>query len=146
MKHDGIRLSPGHRRWFHITAGVLFASGAVWVVFRYGLRQPGELGDTPHPGEPWALRVHGAAAMLFLIVLGSLIRTHIMHGWNLQRNRRTGVVMITTVTVLTVTGYALYYAGGEATRPLFSTLHWVLGLGCPALLFWHIWAGRRSAR
>ena len=47
---------------------------------------------------------------------------------------------------LTLTGYLLYYAGGEETRPVISILHWVLGLVVPAVLAWHIVHGRGKTR
>jgi hypothetical protein len=45
--------------------------------------------------------------------------------------------------LLTVTGYLLYYAGGEDSRPVISALHWAPGLAVPALVAWHVTSGRR---
>ena len=139
-----MRLTPRHRRWFYSASALLFGSGAAWLLFRYALRRPGEFGDLPHPGEPWSMRVHGGAAMLFLVMLGTLVRSHILHGWWLGRNRFAGVAMVTIMLLLTLTGYALYYAGGERIRPVISVLHWGIGIAVPAVLLWHILMGRRS--
>jgi len=56
-----------------------------------------------------------------------------------------GIVSSSLLLLLTVTGYLLYYAGGEDTRPVISALHWVVGLSVPALLVWHVVAGRRRS-
>ena len=48
--------------------------------------------------------------------------------------------------LLTVTGYLLYYAGDENTRPVISAAHWILGLAVPALLAWHVISGRTQTR
>ena len=141
-----MRLTSRHRRWFYSASALLFASGAAWLLFRFVLRRPGEFGDLPHPGEPWSMRVHGGAAMLFLVVLGTLVRSHILHGWRLGRNRFSGVGMVAIMFLLTLTGYALYYAGGERLRPVISVMHWGLGLAVPAALLWHIVLGRRSSK
>ena len=146
MKREGMRLSSRHRCWFYSATVLLFASGVAWLLFRYALRRAGEFGDLPHPGEPWSLRVHGGAAMLFLVMLGTLIRSHILHGWRLGRNRFTGVAMLSIMVLLTLTGYALYYAGGERVRPVVSVLHWGIGVALPAALLWHILVGRHSSR
>ena len=146
MKREGMRLTGRHRRWFYAASALIFASGAAWLLFRYALRPSGEFEDLPHPGEPWSMRVHGGAAMLFLLMLGTLVRSHIVHGWRLGQNRFSGVAMITIMGLLTLTGYALYYAGGERIRPVISVLHWGLGLAVPAALLWHILMGRRSRR
>ena len=146
MKREGMRLTGRHRLWFYGASALLFASGAAWLLFRYALRLPGEFEDLPHPGEPWSMRVHGGAAMLFLLMLGTLVRSHIVHGWRLGQNRFSGGAMVAIMVLLTLTGYALYYAGGERIRPVISVLHWAIGLALPAALLWHILIGRRSSK
>jgi hypothetical protein len=54
--------------------------------------------------------------------------------------------VIGAMLLLTVTGYLLYYAGGEETRPVISLVHWVVGLAVPALLTWHVLSGRSQTR
>jgi hypothetical protein len=45
--------------------------------------------------------------------------------------------------LLTVTGYFLYYLGGESARAVSSLSHWILGLILPATLIFHVKPGRR---
>jgi hypothetical protein len=54
--------------------------------------------------------------------------------------------MATAVIGLAVTGYLLYYAGGETARALASVAHWLPGLALPIAGGWHAVAGRRSRR
>jgi hypothetical protein len=98
----------------------------------------------PSPAQPWLMKVHGAAAMLALIVFGSLVPIHIRRGWRAHRNRLSGTVMVTTSALLILTGYALYYAAGEEMRVWSSAAHQVIGVGLPVLTAWHIWRGRRA--
>ena|SRR6266496_572504 len=145
MRRDPIRLSTRHQVWLHFTFGALFLSGAMWIGFDYFGGKDGEFGAHNHPLQPWSLRVHGATAMLFLVLLGSLLRGHVRGGWRLRRNRFTGAVLLAFNTVLVVTGYGLYYAGGEQVRPWISRIHWLAGLATPAIIAWHIWRGKISA-
>jgi hypothetical protein len=46
---------------------------------------------------------------------------------------------------LTITGYGLYYAGGERLRAWTSWIHLAVGLALPILLLIHIFVGRRHA-
>jgi hypothetical protein len=137
-------LSRNHLRWVYASCALLFASGALWLAFHYFVRVHGEFGESPHPLEHWWLRLHGAAAMLFLIVAGSLVPIHLRRGWHQRRNLLPGIAITATALALTATGYALYYFGGEDTRPLLSLAHWAVGLATPALLVWHILHGRRQ--
>jgi hypothetical protein len=146
MLREGIRLSRRHRRLLYGIGGVLWASGALWLLFHYVLQTPGEFGDTPHPLEPWSLRVHGLAAMLALLVLGSLVRGHIRMGWNVRRNRLSGAILVGANCVLIATGWGLYYVSSEIARPWISLVHWTLGLALAVAVAAHVFLAARSGR
>src|SRR6516165_12743693 len=46
--------------------------------------------------------------------------------------------------ILSVTGYGLYYAGGESLRAWTSWIHLAVGLALRLLLVVHIWLGKRT--
>jgi cation transport ATPase len=142
---SGVRLSPSHERWVLSLSVALLISGALWLVFDYFISVPGEFGERRHPLEVWWLRVHGAAAIAFLIVLGTMLPIHIRRAWQLRRNYRTGGVMLSVVTVLVITGYGLYYASGENLRIWISAVHWGIGLFGMAALILHVLIGKRNA-
>jgi len=142
---EAIRLGPWHRRAVYVATGALVVSGILWLVLHYWMTASGEFGETSHPLESWMLRIHGAAAMAGLILYGSLLPIHIKRAWTIRRNVALGIALSSLLLLLTVTGYLLYYAGGEDTRPVISALHWVVGLSVPALLVWHVVAGRRRS-
>ena len=141
-------LGPRQQALFHACLAILLASGALWLYAHYLPEQLAGAGDTdccdPWTVEAWALRVHGAAAMLALFGLGTLLHTHMRVAWRQQRNRATGLAMAITVLVLVASGYGLYYFTGDAPRHWASWLHRASGFGLPLLLAWHAIAGRRS--
>lgn len=143
MHRDAMRLSPRHRAWLYGSFGLLFISGVVWLSLHWWFRPKGEFGETVHPAEPWLLKIHGAAAMAALVVLGTLLPGHVRRGWNTRRNRFSGVELLILNGVMIVSGYGLYYAGGESFRSAISITHWIAGLMFPASLAWHIWQGRK---
>ena len=140
MRPNGMKLSRRHRAWFYGTFVVLFLSGVVWMVAHYGARDEA---DT-HPMETLALRAHAASAMVALILLGTLIPLHIKRGWTARRNRGHGLMLIAVNGALVVSGYGLYYAGGEGLRAVARWGHIALGLALPACVAWHVAAGRAS--
>jgi hypothetical protein len=140
-----MRLSRGHLRWVYASAILLFGTGALWLVFHYFVHVHGEFGERPHALEVWWLRLHGASALLMCIVLGSLLPVHIRRGWHQRKNLTPGITMAVIALLLVISGYALYYFGTEETRPWISLFHWVIGLGTPALLIWHIVSGRQTS-
>ena len=140
----GMRLPAWQRRSFHGVCGVLFVSGVAWLAAHFFLRPVNEFGVAVNPLEPWSMKLHGAAAMAVLWLVGSMLYLHIRRGLALRRNLLAGWSMIGLLGLLTLTGYALYYIAGEDSRPVWSVLHWIAGLLLPALVWLHVRSGRRS--
>lgn len=139
-----MRLPAWQRRSFHGVCGVLFVSGVAWLAAHFFLRPVNEFGVAVNPLEPWSMKLHGAAAMAVLWLVGSMLYLHIRRGLALRRNLLAGWSMIGLLGLLTLTGYALYYIAGEDSRPVWSVLHWIAGLLLPALVWLHVRSGRRS--
>jgi len=139
-----IRLSPSHERWVYVIGSLLLLTGLGWLVCHFLLAVPNAFGETQHPLEPLWLKLHGGAAMAFLIVIGSLLPIHITRAWRLGKNRTSGAVMLFLLALIILTGYGLYYLGDEQTRPWISLVHWLVGLVVAALLPLHVWLGQRG--
>jgi hypothetical protein len=143
-QHLRFRLERWHRRCVYGTGTALLLTGVAWLVLRYLLRPVGEFGEAVHPLEPWMMKLHGAAAMFALFFVGSLLNTHVRRAIRHGRNLASGWCMVAVLLLLALTGYGLYYLAGEADRPLWSVLHWAVGLGAALLTVVHIVVGRRS--
>ncbi len=82
--------------------------------------------------------------MASLIVIGSVLPQHVKHAWLLKKNRPSGALFLGINLILILTGYGLYYAGGEELRALLSRLHGLLGLSFPILIALHVWLGWKT--
>lgn len=137
-------LSRRHVRWIVASGSVLWLSGTAWLILHYFGQRNGEFGSEPSAGEPWMMIVHGLAMMTALLAIGGLLVRHVPVGWQVSAQRNKGLVLLSALILLMVTGYLLYYVGGEQIRALASRVHWVLGLALPAAFVWH-YLGRRRA-
>lgn len=138
-----IALSALHRRSLYVIAAGLVLSGAGWLVCHFVLAVDPEMDGLPHPMEPFWLKLHGAAGMIGLLSIGTVIPAHAWRAWRARRNHGTGLVFGAALSVMAVTGWALYYVGSEAWRPAISAVHWAAGLSLVPALAWHVTAGRR---
>lgn len=134
-----ITLPTRHERLIYLAVTFLALSGLVWLGARYGLRSDPEF---PHPLEAWALKLHGAATMLGLLALGSVLPQHVRFAWRVRRNRASGAAILAQTAILIVTAYGLYYAADENLRAWLSLGHWGFGLVLPAGIIWHVVAGK----
>lgn len=143
MRGEGLRFSRRLRAWFYGVFGLLFLSGLGWLALHLCSKRT-DPDAAPSPAEPWLMKLHGAAAMATLVILGILIPIHIARGWNSGQNRKAGILVVSVCAALAVTGYALYYSGNETLRDASALSHDALGLLVPAALVWHVAAGQRS--
>jgi cbb3-type cytochrome oxidase subunit 3 len=127
--------------FLYAVLALVFLSGVAWAYWNYLVTSPG---DFEMAAKAWAMKVHGAAAMAVLVLIGMLLNAHVRFAWRARRNRANGSVFLSAFAVLIVTGYGLYYAGGERLRAWTSWIHLAIGLVLPILLLIHIFLGRRT--
>jgi len=142
-----VRLSSWWRSSLYGVVVALAGSGAGWLLVHYADSLGYDRSELARiAAEAWALRVHGAAAIVALLAVGAMLATHSRLGWALRRNRSSGSLFVVTLFVLILTGYALYYLVDDVSRPPVSLLHWGVGLALIPALLAHIVLGRRSRR
>jgi hypothetical protein len=134
-------LKRSQRYLLYTVLALLFLSGVVWAYWNYLVAVPG---DFEMSAKAWAMKIHGAAAMAVLVLIGMLLSTHVRLAWRARRNRANGSVFLSAFSVLTITGYGLYYAGDERLRAGTSWIHLAVGLALPILLLIHLFLGRRT--
>lgn len=143
------RLGSAHRRLIYAMVTVLFVTGAAWAWLRYLSGAVGLDVRQALAANAILMKVHGGAAMVALVLLGTLLPRHVRVGWKLSRNGRSGVLMLVLCGALVASGHLLYYAGGEAVRHATSWIHLAVGLALPLPLAVHVWrlvGQRRAAR
>lgn len=133
------RLGSAHRRLLYLAGAALLISGAAWTVLRYVPDVVGVDARAARSLGAGLLACHGAAAMLALIGLGTLLPHHVGAGWRSGKNRRSGVFIGSIAGILVVTAYLLYYAGDEMLRGYASWIHIAAGGILPAVIAKHVW-------
>ena len=68
---DSIRLKRLQRYFLYAVFALLFLSGAAWAYWNYLVSSPG---DFEMSAKAWAMKIHGAAAMAILVLIGMLLQ------------------------------------------------------------------------
>lgn len=145
MRRRGLQLSRPHQWTLYTVSLTLLLSGISWAWIQH-LDEAGQAPEILRRWKTWLITVHGWSAMMFVLLLGTLLAGHVRRSWHARKNRKNGALFLSVVGSLTFSGYALYYMGEEHWRAAVSNFHLWLGIVVPIFLILHIWFGRRATR
>lgn len=86
-------------------------------------------------------RLHGALAMAFLLILGTLF-PHGKAGLKAGRNTAWGLALLASLGILIVSAWGLYYLPEDWKSPVAKAHLWC-GIALPLLIWVHAFKGRR---
>ena len=120
------------RRWlryaFTTAAAVLTASGIAYFWMKYMMQTGDPFAVVNHPLQPAMLDVHVLAAPAFLVLFGIVVNSHV--AGRIGRavpNRRSGLVALGTIVIMTVSGYLLQVVTSEAWQRACVIAHLASG-------------------
>ncbi len=145
VHHAPVKLPRWQRRGVYAAVAALALSGLLWLAVHF-FAPFAEEDLAQNTAKLWAIRVHAAAALWTLVMVGSLLPLHIRAAWHIRKNRISGACAALAMAALALTGYALGYAPEGVARQWSAWLHWGIGTGMPLLLLVHVLLGHRTRR
>ena len=130
--------SPIKRPILFAGLSLLWGSGLFWLILpNFTILERQTLSEL----KTTTMQIHGAAALLALVLIGAFAE-HIRRGLRgTLRNdthRWSGLLICCATVLLTVTAWMLYYVGDEELRGWASIGHYLIGLPLPVILFRHL--------
>jgi hypothetical protein len=122
---------PGWQKWF-VILGMLTCSttGSLYLLgHEFGLARS-------QLGAHSILAMHGLAAMLATLALGSVLPFHLKAGFKSKTKWISGFGQLGFLATLLISGGLLYY-GPEEIRETVIDIHWMIGLLFFALFIMH---------
>jgi hypothetical protein len=126
------------RKLLYSSLGLLWLSGGAWLVLRYFFQSTTDFGAAPHPWQPWLMMIHGVVAAPVLFLFGWVAGAHIGECWKRRVKRVSGILLITLIALLALTGLGSYYLISEPARQSVALIHEIAGvcLVLPGLFHW----------
>lgn len=132
---------PSRRiRWLlYLVGTAVWTSGLLWWLFdRYMLQQT-QYGVSQHPLQVWWLRLHAAAATAAVWLLGYLSAVHVQRNWPARLRRSSGLLFVSAIALLVVSGYLLYYVESDRPLAIVADVHLAIGVCAPLAFLLHRW-------
>jgi hypothetical protein len=137
-------MSTALRRVIYTICSLLWLSGCAWLVAHFFFPAATDFGPAPNPLEPALLRLHGWVAVGGVFLFGWITAEHISERWRKPKNRLSGLSLAAFVSILTLSGYALYYTT-DRLHDASAIAHEVLGTLAIVFALVHWRARERSA-
>lgn len=126
------------RRSLYASLGLLWLSGAAWIVLHLFFARETEFGVAPHPWQPRILVIHGVLAPIATFLFGWIACSHVGTSWGRGAHRVSGISLIALLAALMLTGLASYYLTRDGARAANGLVHEIAGVLAmvPALAHW----------
>jgi hypothetical protein len=122
------RMSPSQRYWIYSIVGLLWLTGILWFLLDQFCAERGGFGVTPHPLQAPILLLHGVLAILSMYLFGWIVARHVSRWWVAGQRRISGGVLTGFLTLLSVSGFALFFLVDDASQRVAALIHDALGL------------------
>lgn len=141
------KLSRADRWLLYVTFGLLWVTGIGWLILDTWFAVPGEFGLTPHAWTAPMLLVHGVFAVPTIGLIGWIAARHSVPQWKARQRRNSGGLFAATLSVLSVSGFALFFLINEAGQRATARLHEWIGVLFTLFVLehWHFGRRRRDA-
>jgi hypothetical protein len=123
------------RLFYWSSFGLLFASGCIWLASRYGLEGRPGLGDWVLETQYWALRIHGAGMLLFLLALGNTAAQAAL-AWKERGKRKIEFLALLLLALAVLSGWLIDYGPTGDMGDRVAMGHWIVGLLAALALVW----------
>lgn len=123
----------------------VFSGSGFWLLRNFAMVE-GDFGPESHFLQYPFLQLHGFAAFMMLMALGSIFTSHVSKTWSLGKAKKSGITLMSFIIFSLLSAYSLYYLVGKDWHTLLGNSHAVVGLLLPTLLILHIKIARKSRK
>ena len=122
-----INVPSWQTKFFSLSLILLWITGMLWLTLDFM--------DLNSFGQTQVLILHGTLLIPALVSLGVLIVSHIPDGWEPTKKNKSGILLISIMFFLLISGFILFYEDSFMNELSYS--HSLTGLFLVPLIFWH---------
>lgn len=139
------RRTAGQPRGVGVTicSSILAVTGVVLAVFRFVVPSNDPFTAYPHPTWPFVIAAHVLTTPIFFLLVGSMWWPHVVRHWKNGERRTSGMLVLGTAVVVSLSGYALFYVGMGRWAQACRIVHTGTGLVATAVYSFHAVVGWR---
>jgi hypothetical protein len=142
---------PAANAWgLALSGSVLALSGLALVILRYVIPSGDAFSVYPHPGWRYVVMLHVLATPAFFFFVGAIWWRHVIRHWTARKRRVSGAAVVAILVLVAVSGYALYFIGGERLLSTVRIAHSATGAVAivvyahHAIMGWRLVSARRD--
>jgi hypothetical protein len=139
-------MQTGLRYTIYLCMGGVWLSGCFWLILHVYFATSGDFGVARHPWEPTLLWIHGVLSIGFAYVFGWIMARHASEAWRQHKRRVSGGLLTAVVTVLSVSGFMLFFVSDANWQTQSARVHEVVGLLVTAFMIerWRVLNSRAT--
>lgn len=138
-----MKISKDLKRAIYFMLGFLYLSGSTEWLLKTFFQVDKGMGPEPLPAEIWILRFHGTLSLGVLMLIGYVLRAHVVPSWKAGRGKKSGLFLSLYVAAIISTVPFLMYLTDEKMKLTVEQIHAYLGLVFAVPFLLHLVAKKR---
>jgi hypothetical protein len=113
--------------FFTTVIGLYLTGLIVWILDRWGKVDHG-FGPEPTAAQIWLLKSHSIVGLIFFVIFGYLIHSHIRPALWVERKIKSGFSILGPTVLLMLTVPGLFYLTDDNQKHMVALIHTYVGL------------------
>lgn len=123
-----MKLNKNLKRNIIVILTLMYVSGfSIWLLKNFFQIDNG-MGPEPRTQQIWFLRFHGTMSFAVVMLLGYVLRAHVLPYWRMHRGLKSGLPLLGHFFLILFTVPFVLYLTDENLKSLFEQIHAYLGL------------------
>ena len=138
-----MKLSKDLKRTIYFFLGFLYLSGTTEWLLKNFFQVDNGMGPEPTSAEIWILRFHGTLSLGVLMLIGYVLRAHVMPSWKVGREKKSGLALTSYIFAIILSVPFVMYLTDEKMKATAEQIHAYLGLCLIVPFLFHLLAKKR---
>ena len=124
-----MKLNKNLKRNIIILLLLMYVTGSTMWVLESFFQVDNGFGPEPRSQQIWLLRLHGTLSYGFVMLIGYVLRAHVLPYWRMHKGLKTGLPLLIYVGCIFATVPFMLYLTDHDLKSLVEQTHAYLGLG-----------------
>lgn len=123
-----MKINKKLKRMIFAIFGLMYLSGSTMFILQRFFQIDNGMGPEPLPQQIWILRFHGILSYVIVLLIGYVLRAHVLPYWRMRRGIKSGLPLLVHFFLILSSVPFVLYLTNDSLKSVAEQTHAYLGL------------------